>query len=186
MRTLFYAINYPKDTCPFSECPTIKTHLDGFLTNQNIPDYYEIALGNMKDSVKEIFEECLNCRLENLFATNLIFRQTKNADELKQYWKEANLCWQVHELALQKIDPEVIVTCGNGKTRSAYSYILKKCDGKEIFSQNLYNSFKIKIAEITLNNQKKLLLGLPHLSRVSKDILKTNLIELKNNGKLQI
>jgi len=100
--------NYPKDTCPFSEYPDIKTHLDGFLSNQNIPDYYEIAMGSIKANVEKIFsEECLNCSLKNLFTTNLIFRHTKNADELKQYLEEANSCWPVHELALKEIDPEV-------------------------------------------------------------------------------
>jgi len=66
----------------------------------------------------------INYDLRNICASNLIFyrcRDEKGVD----FWKDAEICWPVHEKILKIVNPKVIITIGNGQ-RSAFRFLCYK------------------------------------------------------------
>ncbi len=118
--------------------------------------------------VKYLFKEILKSELRDVFATNLIFKTTTNTNSLN--FGLAGMCWDVHLLALSIVQPEIIITCGNAKDKSAFSFISDIYSGN-IKSHPLAGSFCIKESIITIHNRPTRLIGLPHLS----------LFEIRNN-----
>ncbi|MBO7048468.1 MAG: hypothetical protein J6W62_06130 [Spirochaetia bacterium] len=157
----------------------IRDHLDGFPTrtdNSFLDEEWNIETRNypkgnnpLQLRVKYLFSEyLLNYVLQDVFATNLIFKTTPTSDSLN--YGLAGLCWGVHLLALSIVQPEIIITCGNSQDKSAFSFISDLYAGK-IECHKLAGTFCIKETRIIIQNRPTLLIGLPHLS----------LFEIRNN-----
>jgi hypothetical protein len=83
--------------------------------------------------VKGIMSE-LGLQPEETFATNLIFVESQNIEELKadplfQIYLDA--CWKAHKRMLAVVKPLYIVCLGNGEKDSAFSFVREKADGRE-------------------------------------------------------
>lgn len=154
---------------------SIKEHLDTFSTK--IDNDYLDAIWNTKKKTyhtgkspfqlrtKYLFNELLHYNLRDVFSTNLIFETTNNADNLN--YGLAGLCWPVHLFALNVVQPQIIITCGNDSGKSAFSFIADLyAHNKKIESHSLETKlFNIKAIDITIQNRPTQLIGLPHLSR---------------------
>lgn len=157
---------------------SIRKHLNEFpmqTTNSFFDKKWKTSLKNYEKGqnplqirIQYLFKELLHYNLRDIFATNLIFKTTKNSNTLN--FGLAGLCWAVHLFALNIIQPEIIVTCGNEKGKSAFYFIsdLYSNDNnkeKNFIKYELQGTFAIKVSEVEIQNRRTLLIGLPHLSR---------------------
>jgi len=145
----------------------------------------------LKKRAEELFK-ILNYKLCDVFSTNLIFKTTPNADSLN--FGFAGLCWGVHLLALSIVQPEVIITCGNDKKESAFSFILdlysdRNCaPDKKLFEEYTISEplkISIKFSKIYIQDRPTLLIGLPHLSRfnyLNDTVFQEKIRELTKKG----
>ena len=123
---------------------------------------YEKGKHPLQQRVQYLFNNVLDYDLRNVFSTNLIFKTTKNSEQLN--FGLAGLCWKVHQLALDVVQPEIIITCGNGNGNSAFSFIYDVYGKDKYESISLTSTFSIKVCKILIHNRPTLLIGLPHLS----------------------
>ena len=146
---------------------TVGKCVEGFVNDQNNPNYYIDTLGELNKNVSQLFsKDYFNYNFEKVFTTNLIFTTTKNSNEIKSYKRLVDICWPVHQLALKEVNPEVIICIGNGY-RSSYAKFHKEFStSNEIWKRRVFGTFSVKIEEISFENDSKkhLLIGLPHLS----------------------
>jgi len=154
---------------------SIDKHISNFSTrtiNSFINEAWKNGNGSYKEgeaplqkNVKYLFREILNYPTEDVFSSNLIFKTSRKGGDIN--FGLAGYCWPVHEVALQTIKPEIVITCGNDKEKSAYGFINHLFG----FSQSEYklpnSAYWIKTAEIKINNSHMIMIGLPHLSRVN-------------------
>lgn len=105
----------------------------------------------------------LGYSLRQICASNLIFYRTKDETDIK--FSDAKICWQVHNKILEIVQPEIIISFGVGP-KSPFNFISDFFKAKPIdsFDTNHKNYF-VKISEIDFDNNKFLLIGIPHLSR---------------------
>lgn len=113
----------------------------------------------------------LGQQLRCVCASNLIFTRSPNQYG-SAYPGQADLCWPVHEMVLEIVRPNVIITFGNGSI-SPYKFLALKHDkatGKSprectCLAENgkwLCKAFKTELCNHHLSS---LIIGLPHLSR---------------------
>lgn len=145
----------------------VSNHLKGLLDGTN--NDFEKALGKCEKNIKALFDDFLHYPLKDVVSTNLIFKTTPDASGLNDYLQLANGYWPIHEAAIKELQPKVFISNGNGESMSAYSYLFIKYNGKLLHDPYpTYNkSFKIKVAEIQVNGESKLLIGFPHFSYFS-------------------
>ncbi len=144
---------------------------------------YDPGQSPLQLSIKYLFNDILKHEIHDVFATNLIFKTTNNSDSLN--FGLAGLCWGVHLLALSIVQPEIIITCGNGKNKSAFSFIADIYSG-DIESHPLAGTFCIKVSRIKILNHPILLIGLPHLSYfkiINNEKFRIKFLELIDNSK---
>lgn len=157
---------YPGETKDNYKRDKITDHLERFLHGENTD--FEESLGKCKNNAKTLFNEYFKYSLEDVFSTNLIFKTTPDASGLNDYLQLANGYWPIHEAAIKELQPKVFISYGNGICLSAYSYLFIKCNGKLIKEYPTYHkNFKIKVAEIYIEGQSRLLIGFPHFSYFS-------------------
>lgn len=111
--------------------------------------------------VQCLFDDFFKCGTRNVFATNLIFKTTPSAATLN--YGLAGYCWRVHERALKIVHPKVIISCGNGSSGSAFSFISDIYDGK--CHEEKFGNFSMKTTTVKIFGENVLVLGFPHLSR---------------------
>ena len=169
---------------------TIKAHLNQFLSKTG-NSFFDDPWNSCKEGnaplqlrVQYLFEKLMKYDLKDVFSTNLIFKTTKTAESLN--FGLAGLCWSVHLFALNVIQPEVIITCGNDQEKSAFSFIADLYSGK-IEQRELAGTYTIKFSKIIVQNRSTLLIGLPHLSRFEirdNEDFKQKFLEImkKNDG----
>lgn len=144
----------------------VSNHLKGLLDGTN--NDFEKALGKCEKNIKALFDDFLHYPLKDVVSTNLIFKTTPDASGLNDYLQLANGYWPIHEAAIKELQPKVFISNGNGICLSAYSYLFIKCNGKLIKEYPTYHkNFKIKVAEIYIEGQSRLLIGFPHFSYFS-------------------
>ena len=98
-----------------------------------------------------------------VFASNLIFKRTRNEAELSNIKKWAEICWAIHLRFLSSVDPSLLVVMGN----FCFNFIRGKM--VDTCNYNSYNSghanWECEFIEGTLANKKRKLVKIPHLSR---------------------
>ncbi len=103
-------------------------------------------------------------------ASNLNFFRTPNVQGITM--EEASLCWNVHEMMLEIIQPQVIFTIGNAEdpAKSAYAFIKHRYGGHVLESIKAnHGNYSIKILEIQRNGTPILVIGFPHFSRYNPE-----------------
>jgi hypothetical protein len=115
----------------------------------------------------------LNLNPRDVCASNLIFLQSRKADDIS--FSLAEKCWPVHEAIINIVKPKIIITFGNSQT-SPYGYLLSLLGGKEESLPSGHGAWRIKGFNTNINNHPVYIVGLPHLSRYSP-IGKTGVIE---------
>ncbi len=112
-------------------------------------------------------------------ASNLNFFRTKNVQDITM--EEASQCWNVHEMMLDIVQPQVIFAIGNAENpaKSAYAFIKHRYGGRvlETIKAN-HGNYSIKILAIQRNGTPILVIGFPHFSRYNPEG-KVNINQLK-------
>ena len=129
-------------------------------------DNYEKGQHPLQRRLHWLFGQ-LGTDLNDVCASNLIFVRTPNAAKLKKYRELANSCWPVHEYILKAVQPGVIITFGNGK-KSPYRFLQELAEGNidELAScDSGHKPWACKAFFGTYLDRKRLVVGLPHLSR---------------------
>lgn len=135
---------------------------------------YEKGKHPLQKNAKTLFDDVLKVELRNVCSSNLIFIQSSEEGG-SGYPKNADICWPVHEMIFNIVQPKVVITFG----RQPFDYIANKYSAKE-FEEKLAGHGKWKCrTEIATYEAEALpfklqfrLIGLPHLSRyhINKDI----------------
>ncbi|WP_298157822.1 hypothetical protein [Ferrovum sp.] len=101
---------------------------------------------------------------EVVCASNLIFARSRSAKE-RMYPGDADLCWPVHELILDIVQPKVILSIGNSDI-SAYAYIRNKMGSPTKHTTPArHGNWSVRAAHGTIGSHVMTVIGLPHLSR---------------------
>jgi hypothetical protein len=101
------------------------------------PGCRKIGNADLQKRVQGIMSE-LGLRAEMTFATNLIFVESQDTKEIKAdpfFETYLESCWRVHRKMLAEIRPKFVVCLGNGKTDSAFSFLLKKASRIEDYRE---------------------------------------------------
>jgi hypothetical protein len=112
--------------------------------------------------------EILNVPVRAMCASNLVFRRAVHAHRLHMPG-DANICWPVHKLILEIVQPEVLVVFGNGNP-SPYTYLLglhRQQTGAwplEAAASAQWGSWLCKSFGTNLQGHDVLVIGLPHFS----------------------
>jgi hypothetical protein len=130
--------------------------------------FYAAGQSPLQVSIKRFFAEAFGPKidLKEVFSTNLVFYRSRDASGVDQRMKD--VCWPVHELCLEIVQPKVVVTIGNSSTSSAYVSLRERANAVSEFAPELsgHGNAKLKSFLGTLvSGQRTLVLGLPHLSR---------------------
>jgi hypothetical protein len=109
--------------------------------------------------------------LRNICASNLIFSQSPNQYGA-YYPAKANQCWDVHKMIINIVQPKILLVFGNGSI-SPYNYLQRKHNEqfskwpKEKVMPSGHATWVCRSFETTLEGKKRIVIGLPHLSRYS-------------------
>lgn len=116
----------------------------------------------LQKNIRQIAACLGESNIKNVCATNLIFRQTKQATDL-EFIKDADTCWPAINKMISIVKPKVIVCFGNGKI-SPFVYLKEKIgSGSQIiFEKSGHGNWNIKHFR---SDNGGYVLGLPHLSR---------------------
>ena len=118
--------------------------------------------------IKFLFSK-LELDLKNILSTNLVFLRSPTLNKFQlNFNQEAERCWEIHKILLEKVMPKFIIVYGSDATR----FICKKMDihtedyfkvisanENKIFS-HFSGKLKLDSSELDIN-----LLSVPHLSR---------------------
>lgn len=105
--------------------------------------------------------------LNHVCASNLIFMRTPDAASLEDYEGLARACWPVHKELLGIVQPKGILTFGNGDV-SPYHFLqhLTEAPIESLEScKSGHGNWQCKAFVGTYEGQRRLVIGLPHLSR---------------------
>ena len=131
--------------------------------NQCWGNYDTCGTAPLQRRVKWLLE-VLGENVQDVFATNLIFTQSRNDNSLTQ--QLARQCWPVHEAMLEIVQPSLIVTFGNGNSGlSPYSFLQASFGGQPEDHPASHGNWRLSRFHTTLNGRKTTVIGLPHLSR---------------------
>lgn len=136
----------------------INSYLDE--TWQNRKKVYKPGEAPLQKKICWILEK-LGYNPKDVFATNLIFFQSRNVDGIKQ--KTADFCWEIHLEFLKIVSPKIILTFGNG-LKSPYQFLRTRYRGAEEVKPAGQGNYALKSFETQINDTKMTVLGLPHLS----------------------
>ncbi|HTB63887.1 MAG TPA: hypothetical protein VK737_09880 [Opitutales bacterium] len=119
----------------------------------------------LQKSIGKLFENSL-VPLKDVFTTNLIFFSSHTAGD-SGYEKEATYCWEVHKKFLRVVDPEILIVFGNSGP-SPFSFIWETyrtslTDWKTYSAK--HGDWEIKSFNAIIEDRKRLVFGVPHLSR---------------------
>ena len=124
--------------------------------------------------------EMLGENPRDVFASNLIFTQSKNAEGVSV--SHANMCWPIHEALLKIVQPEMVIAFGNSGF-SPYGYMRNLFRGQEISTPSSHGNWLLKGFHAEIHGKSTFIAGLPHLSRYSP-IGKEHIISwLKSGGR---
>ena len=101
-------------------------------------------------------------------ASNLVFmrsRRVQGEEGLSDFWGNANVCWPVHEFALNVVRPKLVIAFGNGQL-SAYSFLARTLPVLRKHNDFLagHGNYYCSGFETVFAGQPMFVAGLPHLS----------------------
>jgi hypothetical protein len=158
---------------------TIEKSLNGFCDYKDNA-YYEAwdkyAKGEhpLQKNVKWLVDQ-LGYNLREVCASNLIFARSRGASGLG-YLALADICWPVHELILQCVEPKCLIVFGIGRKPpySPYDYLIRKhrqLTGKDPSLEEgpivHANCWRCMAFTTILLGQELKVIALPHLSRIN-------------------
>jgi len=152
---------------------TLKENIDSMLTresNSYLDEEWENNNGSWEKGEAPLQKRLiwltkeLGYNLREICASNLIFIKSQNQKSID--YNIAMKCWPIHEEILKLVKPKVILTFGNSNT-SPYHFLHSKYKGEEFSEQSGHGNWLIKSFETRINEQKTVVIGLPHLSRYS-------------------
>ncbi len=164
--------NQPDDKYPLYSEMTIEKSLK----ECKLQDYNEYTkiwiegrpLMPLQRNVNYLAEKFLQKDSIEICCTNLIFKVTKDAVKLTpEFDVLANLCWDVHKMLLDIIQPRIIIAFGNQDKLSPFHFLRHKA-GFPTLKERLANHgkyYRIKYFKGTIEGRETIVLGLPHLSR---------------------
>lgn len=110
--------------------------------------------------------KALGERPEIVCASNLIFARSHDANGTV-YPAEADLCWPVHELILNIVQPRAILSIGSSE-KSAFAFIRNRMGNPaETAILAEHGNWSVRATRGAIGSQEITLIGLPHLSRYS-------------------
>jgi len=128
------------------------------------PECDDIGNAQLQKRVQGVMSE-LRLNPEQTFATNLIFVESRTAEEIyDEVLFEA--CWSVHKKMLAEIKPKYIVCLGNGEMLSAFSLVRRKAEKTE--SEARKDKFKSFVGTLHLDDGYRLtarVIGVRHPAR---------------------
>lgn len=108
--------------------------------------------------------EALGYDLQNLPGSNLIFPQSPTSQQMNH--KYAALCWPLHEVYLEIIQPKMILTIGNGESKSAFAYLKSRYGAKQVERvASKVSGWGCKRFSAQINGKSVTVVGVPHVSR---------------------
>lgn len=116
-----------------------------------------------------LLNDVLAVGIEETFATNLVFRNTRSARDL-DLENEGNLYWPVHLIFMEIVQPQLLLAFGNSNV-SPYAYILSRCRRDMTLMSDEekrpagHGTWQIKRFRARISGQATWIVGLPHLSR---------------------
>jgi len=153
----------------------LRVHIENFFNSENeMNAYLDEEWENERDGYTNKGQAPLQKRVQSILeglgyntrdvcATNLIFTQSRNLNELGfNFFKIADICWKVHLQLLSIIQPKIILVFGNGK-ESPYNYLKQKYKIKDSDEKNEasgYSNWKFK----SFKTKEYVVIGLPHLT----------------------
>lgn len=150
---------------------TIEDSIDSLLTNTENA-YLEQEWENGKGEGKSKLQVRVNALLtalgqntRDVFATNLIFEQSRNAQGVR--FSDAEDYWPINEAFLSIVQPRLILCFGNGAV-SPYAFLrskLKSDDTQEYIAESGHGNWKVRGFECELNGVPTYVAGIPHMSR---------------------
>ncbi len=99
-----------------------------------------------------------------VFSSNLIFKRS-HGQETSNFQELAPMCWKVHEILLNIIDPKFLIIFGNSSFSPYYFIKRKYLMFEELEFPAGHNNWQIRISSGVIENSRRILIGLPHLSR---------------------
>lgn len=115
----------------------------------------------LQQRVKWLLEQ-LGFDVRKVFASNLIFMQSKNERDVT--WEDANVCWPVHEALLSIVQPRLILAFGNSSF-SPYAYLHWRYGGEQVQVDAGHGNWKLKGFHTCIAGKAVFVVGFPHLSR---------------------
>lgn len=183
----------PNDRYPLYENMTLAKSLDAcedpkyneYKKNWREPEDGPLRLMPLQKNINHIAENFLGKQSDEICCTNLIYKTTqKDIDLSNEFLDVANLCWKVHKLLLDVIEPKLIIAFGNQDKLSPFSYIHKIAGNPKTKEEHAFHwKYRIKYFTGDIEGRKTHVLGLPHLSRytVYKDEHETELTGMRKD-----
>lgn len=153
---------------PSNSIMTIGNNLD------NLSNYHENAFLDEEWSNKRQYQKgqhplqknmqiLFGDKLREICSSNLIFVQSQDKDGAR-FYELADLCWSVHRLVLDIVQPSMLIVFGIGSV-SPYSYLIKKMADKEPISfpsgHGKWSCYSFNVKD---ENRRFKVIALPHLS----------------------
>ena len=137
---------------------------------------YNVGGHPLQLHLKSLFQS-LGYDLRNICASNLIFSGSSPQSPGQSgagYPGKANLCWDVHKMIINIVQPKILLVFGNGII-SPYNYLQRKHN--EQFSKwpqdkmvpSGPSKWVCRSFQTTLEGKKRVVIGIPHLSRYRID-----------------
>jgi uracil-DNA glycosylase len=116
--------------------------------------------GHMLQKNAQLLFQTLGTPVQHVCASNLMFPQTPTEDRCEKAW--ADQCWPVHELIMNIVRPQVVITFGS----RAYDYVTARRGALKEHETSI-GSGHGKWRCRSTQSDGLTIIGLPHLSRYS-------------------
>lgn len=151
--------------------PSLKDNLAVLLTNEensyldhaweNNSGSYAVGEAPLQKRVTWLLSN-LGANPREVLSTNLIFKQSRDMSGISK--EDADICWPIHELLLQIVQPRLILSHGNAGL-SPYQYMHSRYGGNQQYTRSGHGSWSLKGFKVEMQWGEVFVAGLPHLSR---------------------
>jgi len=121
---------------------------------------------------RELFD-LLNVDVRSVCASNLIFTRSRDQGG-SGYPQIADLCWPVHQMIIDIVDPSILLVFGNSlSSPSPYRYLFdlhksqRGVEPKEECVASGHGKWSCRSFVFDLQGRPRIVIGIPHLSRYS-------------------
>ena len=126
---------------------------------------YGVGRAPLQRNVQLLGDAILSVGVRTVCAANLIFCRSRVGVGI-DYPSDADSCWPVHEVMIERVNPQALVVFGNGP-KSPYAYLRAKLAGHGPESSVLagHADWTCRSFTTVLCGAERAVIGLPHLSR---------------------